>query len=78
MSVEQTQTDIEHSDDRPYDIKVTVKSKRGTGTRDQDTVEIEGYFDDIDELDDKQESLNLTLKRQMRKARKNDPNFDRE
>lgn len=59
-------------------VTVTVKSKRGTGTRDQDTVTVEGQYDDINDARDHIDDLNDLLKQTMLVTRTNDPNGDRE
>lgn len=59
-------------------VTVTVKSKRGTGTRDQDTVTVQGQYDDINDARDHIDDLNDLLKQTMLVTRTNDPNGDRE
>ena len=53
-------------DDR---VMVQIKSKRGTGTRDQDAVMVRGIYEDIEEAEEESPRLNELLKDRMREAR---------
>ena len=53
-------------DDR---VMVQIKSKRGTGTRDQDEVMVRGIYEDIEEAEEESPRLNELLKDRMRAAR---------
>ena len=53
-------------DDR---VMVQIKSKRGTGTRDQDEVTVRGIYEDIEEAEEESPRLNELLKDRMRAAR---------
>lgn len=59
-------------------VSVTIKSKRGSGTRDQDTVTIKAHYDDLHEAGDQVKWLNSILNHQLDKARRNDPANDRD
>lgn len=54
-------------------VSVSVTSKRGTGTRDQDTVAVEAHYPTIGEAHHNVESLHEILTDQMDNARAYDP-----
>lgn len=56
----------ELADDR---VMIQIKSKRGTGTRDQDEVTVQGFYEDIDEAEAESHRLNELLAERMREAR---------
>jgi hypothetical protein len=75
MSSEPTEQTIEET---KTGVSVTVKSKRGDGTRDQDTVTVKAHYEDLREAGDQVEWLNSILTHQLDTARRNDPANDRD
>jgi hypothetical protein len=75
MSSETTERTIEET---KSGVSVTVKSKRGDGTRDQDTVTVKAHYEDLREAGKSVERLNTMLNYQLSEARRNDPANDRE
>ena len=59
-------------------VSVTVKSKRGDGTRDQDTVTVKAHYEHLREAGKSVERLNTMLNHQLSEARRNDPANDRD
>jgi len=55
--------------------RLTVESKRGTGTRDQDTVKVEYRSEDIPEFRTREE-LTDQVKQRMNELRENQPDED--
>jgi hypothetical protein len=51
-------------------VVVRVRSRRGTDTRDQDEVTIEGVFDDLDQAESQSERINQLVQERMADARK--------
>jgi hypothetical protein len=50
-------------------VYIQVKSKRGTGTRDEDQVTVSAVFESIDEAEEKSQKLNHIAKKRMLDAR---------
>jgi hypothetical protein len=75
MSSEPTDQPIEET---KTGVSVTVKSKRGDGTRDQDTVTVKAQYEDLREAGKSVERLNTMLNYQLSEARRNDPGDDRD
>jgi hypothetical protein len=77
MNTDTTETTktIENTD---TGVTVTVKSKRGSGTRDQDTVTVKAHYDDLSDAGTHVEHMNSVLNYQLDKARRNDPANDRD
>lgn len=57
---------------RTEGVRVEVTSKRGTGTRDQDTVEAYAYYDTVNEAMENSDKLTKVVKERMKEARKVD------
>lgn len=51
-------------------VIVRVRSRRGTGTRDQDEVTVEGVFDNLDQAKDQSKRINHLVQERMADARK--------
>lgn len=51
-------------------VMVRVRSRRGTGTRDQDEITIEAVFDDMDEAESQSGRINHLVQERMADARK--------
>jgi len=50
-------------------VRVKVRSRRGTGTRDQDEVIVEAVFDDLDQAENQSERVNQLVQERMEDAR---------
>lgn len=59
---------------RNVGFKVEVKSKRGEGTRDQDTVSAYGYYETIEEAEEESGRLTSIVQQRMQEARRPDEN----
>lgn len=62
-----TREDVEVESDR---VVVQIRSKRGSGTRDQDEVTVRGVYEDVEEAERESPRLNQLLEERMRDARK--------
>lgn len=59
-------------------VKVTIKSERGAAPRDEDSVKVESHHDSLDEAAKKSSRRISVLREDMKKARRSDPNKDRD
>jgi hypothetical protein len=82
MSTETAENDstdydtVERVDEYENGVRLHIRSKRGTGTRDEDTVSGELYADSIDELEANREALREQVVTTLNELRHNQPDSD--
>jgi len=59
--------------ERKDGVTVSIELKRGTGTRDQDTIYVKGHYDDLRDAWDKRDRLQNLAEVHARDARAVDP-----